>query len=105
MEDRLAHKPAVQLVTQMPDVVKVTVVGLALDPPTFDDRLVSPTLVMTLDHLVEMGIAVAAIDGSNRSYRLTQFGVAVYDEAKARSPSDATLPANDMAFESPGDAA
>ncbi|MEG3089522.1 hypothetical protein [Sphingomonas sp. PB4P5] len=94
----------VDLVSGMPDIVKLTVSGLALDPPTLDVRTASRTMIEMLDHLVLLGIAVVVIAGLKRAYRLTLFGVEVYEEIRKRSPSDATIAANDRGCD-PDDAA
>ena len=88
----------------MPDAVKLTIVGLAMEPLTLADRTATRLFLMTLDHFVARGIALVSIDGPLRSYRLTVLGMEIYERVRHEAPSDdGTNPANDM-FEADGDA-
>ena len=80
----------------MPDIIKLTIVGIALDPPTIDPTAVEPVFAQALDMLVGLGIAVACAAGKLRTYHITGLGTEIYDIVKTQRPSDASLPANDL---------
>src|ERR1044072_7328991 len=87
---------AAKLAGQMPDVVKLTVVGIGMDPPPFDLTRINPTMVKCCEHLVVLGVVSASGNPSARSYVLTDLGRQVFAIVSVQSPSDGTIPANDF---------
>lgn len=86
---------AALLADWMPDIVKLTIVGIAMDPPKIDPHRSNPLMVASLEHLVVLGIATATIEGKLRAYHLTRLGTEIYDIVKHQAPTDGSLPAND----------
>lgn len=96
-----APDPIVDFVDSLPDLVKLTVAGMAIDPPTVDVETSEPNFVFALDFLVRQGVAVATNVGSKRTYHLTVVGQEVAHEVSTRRLSDGSISANDNDDEGP----
>ena len=87
--------PIVEFVDKLPDLVKLTIVGIALDPPTVDLSASEPNFIFALNFLVEQGVAVSTTKGTQRTYYLTALGSEVADEVNTRRLSDGSVATND----------
>jgi hypothetical protein len=85
----------------MPDLIKLTIVGIAIEPPTIDPNAVVAAFALALDALVRLGIAVACAAGKKRTYHLTGLGFEIYDLVKRDKLSDGSVAANDSDHDPP----
>jgi len=92
MTDYATAQMAQALAADMPDIIKLTAVGLTVDPPTVGPDT-DPGMVEALDFFVEIGLAVATVQGDHRSYHPTALCRAVVAIVASQSPSgDGSLP-------------
>jgi len=83
-------------VASLPDIVKASLCGLVIDPPTIDVGGDLQSTAAVMDYFVRMGFALVSVEGARRTYHVTDFGAEIYELVKDARQSDASLPANDV---------
>lgn len=94
MKDQATAQMAAELAADMPDIIKLTAVGLTVEAPTVGPDT-EPNMVEALDFFVEIGLAVSTIEGERKTYHPTALCRAVVAIVGGQSPSgDGTMDEN-----------
>ncbi len=86
MTDYATAQIARELAADMPDIIKLTAVGLAVEPPTVGPDT-EPNMVEALELFVEIGLAVSTLEGDQKTYHPTALCRAVAEIVGSQPPS------------------